>query len=90
MARVRFTPNLVRLFPGLRDLEIEVATVAEAIRSLEAAHPRLSTYIVDEHGSLRAHVNIFIGERRVRDRVSLSDPVAENDELFVVQALSGG
>jgi molybdopterin converting factor small subunit len=90
MARVRFTSNLVRLFPALRDAEIPGATVAEAIRALEAAHPRLSTYLVDEHGALRTHVNIFIGDRRVRDRASLSDPLGEHDELFIVQALSGG
>ena len=90
MARIRFTPNLVRLFPDLRDVEIRVTTVAEAVRALEAVHPRLSTYLVDEHGALRKHVNIFVGDRHVRDRAALSDPVSENDELFVVQALSGG
>jgi sulfur-carrier protein len=90
MARIRFTPNLARLFPGLRDLEIQATTVADAVRAVETAHPRLSTYLVDEHGALRPHVNIFIGARHVRDRAGLSDPVAPHDELFVVQALSGG
>lgn len=33
---------------------------------------------------------IFIDGKRVQDRVNLSDPVLENGEIFVLQALSGG
>ena len=80
----------MRLFPDLRDLELEAATVAELIRKLESRHPRLSTYLVDEHGALRTHVNVFVGERRVRDRTELSDPLCDRDEVYIVQALSGG
>ncbi len=90
MAKIRFTPNLVRLFPGLREVELSADTVAELINELEALHPRLSSYLVDEHGSLRTHVNIFIGEVRVRDRAALSDALRAGDEVFIVQALSGG
>ena len=90
MATVRFTPDLVRLFPALVDVELEAATVADLIRALEERHPRLSTYLVDEHGALRTHVNVFVGESRIRDRVRLSDPVSDRDEVYIVQALSGG
>ncbi|MBT8472551.1 MAG: MoaD/ThiS family protein, partial [Marinicaulis sp.] len=38
----------------------------------------------------RKHVNIFINDEMVSDRVKLSDAVAPDDEIFVFQALSGG
>jgi hypothetical protein len=33
---------------------------------------------------------VFINGRQIRDRVGLSDPVPENGEIYVLQALSGG
>jgi hypothetical protein len=55
-----------------------------------AANPRLRSYVLDDQGRLRHHVVIFIGEQRILDSVGLSDPVGETDEIFVMQALSGG
>jgi hypothetical protein len=46
--------------------------------------------VCDERGRLRTHVNIFIDEERVADRARLSDPVAPDARVFILQALSGG
>jgi hypothetical protein len=35
-------------------------------------------------------MTVFIGEKRVRDRIRLSDPVPEGGTVYVLQALSGG
>lgn len=90
MARVEFTHHLERHFPGLEAMDAPGETAAEVVASLEEARPGLGGFIVDEHGRLRQHVNIFVGQRMVRDRESLSDPVGESERLFVLQALSGG
>jgi len=50
----------------------------------------LRGYILDDQHRLRKHVNIFINDAAISDRVTLSDAVAENDRVFVFQALSGG
>ncbi|MBI4576999.1 MAG: MoaD/ThiS family protein [Planctomycetes bacterium] len=84
------TYHLQRFFPGLRSVQVPAATVAEVIAALDRGRPGLATYIVDERGALRPHVHIFIGGRRVRDRAALTDPVGAEDEVHVVQALSGG
>jgi len=39
---------------------------------------------------VRRHVAIYINGERVADRVRLADAVGEADEVFVLQALSGG
>ena len=90
MAYVRFTKNLSRLFPGLDSTQVDAATVGETIRFLERDHPRLTTYLTDEQGALRRHVNVFVRGALVRDRQELSDAVAEDDEVYIVQSLSGG
>lgn len=90
MPKVRFTPNLKRFFPQLLPLEIEAQTVAELLAQVETIHPGLRAYLVDEHGSLRTHVNIFIGDELIHDKIGLSDPVRSTDEIYILQALSGG
>ena len=90
MPRVRFTRHLRRFFPDLDDAEVEAGTVADVITALDQRWPGLAAYIIDERGMLRQHVNVFIGEFMVKDRQNLEDSVAEDDEVFILQALSGG
>lgn len=90
MAQVKFTPNLKRFFPDLCECEIEAATVAEIVTAVDQRWRGLGDYIIDEQGALRKHVNIFVGDELLRDKVALSDRVSANTKIFIVQALSGG
>ncbi|MBL4716734.1 MAG: molybdenum cofactor biosynthesis protein MoaD [Bacteroidetes bacterium] len=90
MPKVKFTSALKRFYPQLTELEIEASTVSEIIEVLKDSYPKLPDYIVDEHGALRKHVNIFISNKMIKDREHLTDEVAGNDEVFIMQALSGG
>lgn len=92
MARVELTRHLYTYFPDLegRALEVSAATVAEVVRAVDRIAPRFAFYVCDERGRLRPHVNIFIGDDMIADRVGLSDPVAPDARVFILQALSGG
>jgi molybdopterin synthase sulfur carrier subunit len=91
MAQVKFTRHLFRYFPDLQNnIEIQGNTVADIITNLDNQHPGLAAYVVDERGVLRKHVNIFLGDNLIHDRQTLSDPVQENDQIYIFQALSGG
>ena len=90
MASVRFTSALRRFYPDLAPQQIEADTVAGILNQLDQAYPGLKTYLVDERGRLRKHVNIYIGEELVRDREGLKDAVDPGDEILIFQALSGG
>lgn len=90
MATVHFTPALKRFVPGLKTIEAGGATVAEIIVAVEQEYPGLAGYLIEENGSLRKHVNIFINDTFIHDRVTLSDPVQPLDEVHIIQALSGG
>jgi len=70
--------------------EVPGATVREALENLFRETPRLRSYIVDDQGRLRRHVNIFVDGEAVRDRDGLSDAVRADTEVYVLQALSGG
>ncbi len=91
MAQVKFTRHLFRYFPTLENgREVEGTTVADILANLDTHFPGLAAYVVDEHGVLRKHVNIFIGDDLIHDRQTLSDPVQEADQVYIFQALSGG
>lgn len=90
MATVKFTKNLQRFFPKLEPLTIEAGTVAEIVAQLDDQYPGLAGYIVDDRGALRQHVNIFVNGELVHDKDSLSDPVDQASEIYIIQALSGG
>lgn len=92
MATVELTKHLFTFFPALegRRIEVEAATVADVIRELDRLAPGIAFYLCDERGRLRLHVNVFVGEERVRDRHRLSDPLAPDARVSIFQALSGG
>ena len=89
MPRVSFTANLNRHL-DCPTVEADGVTVAEVLDSVFAGNPRLRSYILDDQNRLRRHVRIFVANRPVADHNRLSDPVPEDAEVFVFQALSGG
>jgi sulfur-carrier protein len=89
MPRVSFTANLQRHL-ACPATDADGDTVRAVLESVFAGNPRLRSYLLDDQGSLRRHVNIFINDAAVSDRAALTDPVSARDEIFVMQALSGG
>lgn len=89
MPRVTFTANLQRHL-DVPTLEVGGATAGEVLAAVFAQKPLLRSYIVDDQGRLRRHVNLFVNSQMIADRDGLSDAVRPDDEIFVFQALSGG
>ena len=89
MPRVSFTPNLNRHL-DCPAADVEGATLRETLEAVFVDNPRLRGYVLDDQGAVRRHVAVFVDNEPVVDRVSLSDPVRADSEVFVMQALSGG
>ncbi len=89
LTTLSFTPNLLRHVetPTTR---AEGTTVRQVLEGYFEVNPQVRGYVLDDQGALRKHVAIFLNQKPIYDRIKLSDPVQENDEIFVVQALSGG
>lgn len=90
MPHVTFTPHLRRFFPDLENGEFSGITVREVIADVDRRHRGLASYLVDDTGRLRRHVNVFIGDEPIGDRATLSDAVKPDDTVSILQALSGG
>lgn len=87
--KLSFTPNLARHLE-CPDAQVGGDTLREALENYFHRNPRVRGYVLDDQGALRKHVAIFVNQELIRDRSELSDPIADGDEIYVVQALSGG
>ncbi|MCZ7565608.1 MAG: MoaD/ThiS family protein [Burkholderiales bacterium] len=77
----------MRSYTGRGEAEAGGATLAEVLDDLERQYPGIRFRVIDEQDRIRRHIRIFLNGAQVR---SLAQPLAPNDELIVVQALSGG
>lgn len=89
MPKVVFTSHLERRV-GCSSASVPGQTVREALDSVFAEHATARSYVLDDQGALRKHVAIFVGGTSIRDRIHLSDPVPDDGQIYVMQALSGG
>lgn len=78
---------------GAPCLELDLAppvTVGAVIDALATAHPAIGRRVRDEAGSVRSHVNIFVGADNARDLDDADTVVPEGVEVAVLAAVSGG
>ena len=93
MACVEFTRHLHRFFPAIAKspgLQIDATTIADLIAALEARFPGLSSYLINDDGSLRKHVVVFVDAKPIADRTQLTDKIEPESKVMIMQALSGG
>jgi molybdopterin synthase sulfur carrier subunit len=90
LVKVTFTSTLKQFFPDLSAQELEGASIKEIIMSIESIYPGMQDYLLEEDGSLRKHVNIFVRDEMMVDRHRVSDTLTDGDEVLIFQALSGG
>jgi sulfur-carrier protein len=89
MAKVHFTTNL-RRHVDCPSMAAPGSTVRQVLDEVFAEHPRLETYVLDDQRELRKHMRILVNGLAIADRAKQSDAVQPDDEVWVMQALSGG
>jgi len=87
MADVHLPMTLQPLFVGLpRRLDVDAATVDDAIGQLEERWPGLRDRLCEPGPALRMHIHVYVD----RERASLSTPLEARSRLDVIAAISGG
>jgi sulfur-carrier protein len=86
MPQVHLRAPLKDLAGGNSRLSLEGGTVGQVLRNLEQAWPRTIGWVLDEHGRVRAHVNVFVNGERVHEDAA----VGADDRLHVLPSISGG
>jgi len=87
MADLHLPTTLLPLFAGLpRRLDIDAATVEEAIDKLNEQWPGLRDRLCEPGPLLRPHINVYVD----RTRGDLTSPLDDRSRVDVIAAISGG
>ena len=76
---------------GSRHVSIEATTLADALHRLRELHPMLRAHVWDDGGQIRQHVLVYLNDESVTwidDHAGRE--LRRGDELFIIQAVSGG
>jgi molybdopterin synthase sulfur carrier subunit len=84
-------PSQLRsLTGGASEVTVSAGPVREVIAAVERAHPGVAARLLDEQGSLRRFVNVFVADEDVRFLEGLDTPVREGQAVSIVPAVAGG
>lgn len=87
---LRIPTQLRSLAGGNATVEVEAATVADALKGLEAAYPGFDDRLFDEGGKLRRFVNVFVADEDIRFLDGVDTPLADGATISIVPAVAGG
>jgi molybdopterin synthase sulfur carrier subunit len=87
VAEVHLPRTLQPLFAGLpRTVELEAATVADALDELDRRWPGLRDRLCEPGPEIRPHIHVYVDKQRAR----LDTALADRSRVDVVTAISGG
>ena len=79
--------TLMPLFPELpRRVELEAATVDDAIGQLEARWPGVRDRLCEAGPAIRPHIHVYVD----RERATLDTQLEPRSRVDVIAAISGG
>jgi molybdopterin synthase sulfur carrier subunit len=84
-------PTILRSYTGGEsEVSADGTTLSEILDSLDASYPGIKGRIIDDEGSLRRFVNVYVGNDDVRFLDGLDTAIGEGTQISVIPAVAGG
>jgi len=84
-------PTALRHFVDNQEsVQVQAATVGEAIKHLIDSYPTLKHHIMTDNGDLRNFVNVYVNDQDIRNLKNVGTPVKDGDTVTIVPAIAGG
>lgn len=80
-------PTALRSYTQAREVEAMGASLAALLLDLDRRYPGMRFRMIDEQDAMRPHIRFFVNGEQVRE---LGHPLQPDDDVAIVQALSGG
>ena len=90
MARILLPTPLRPYADGTATVDVEAATVGDALAAIVALHPGLRKHLYDDAGKVRSFVNLYRNDEDVRYLEGDGTPLAADDSLSIVPSIAGG
>lgn len=87
---VRIPTPMRQLTGGAAEVTVDGSSVRDVVQALQAAHPGVADRVLDETGTLRRFVNVYVGDEDVRYLDGLDTPVPDGATVSIIPAVAGG
>ena len=88
--KVRIPTPLRKLTNNEELVEVNAATIGEAITELQSRYPGIAERLVDEKGEVRRFVNVYVNEEDIRFLQGSQTALKDGDEISIIPAIAGG
>jgi MoaD family protein len=84
-------PTPLRAYAGKQEsVEVEAATVGEALHALTSKHGELKKHLYSDDGRLRSFVNVYVNDEDIRYLQKDQTAVKAGDTISIVPSIAGG
>jgi molybdopterin converting factor small subunit len=84
-------PTILRTYTGgAAEVTADGSTLGEVIDHLDTNDPGIKGRLVDEQGSIRRFVNVYVGNDDVRFQDALATSTPDGAKVAVIPAVAGG
>jgi molybdopterin converting factor small subunit len=87
---VKIPTQLRTLTDGAPEVTATGSTIADVVSDLDSRHPGFGERLLDDSGSLRRFVNLYLDDEDVRFLKGLDTEVREGARLSIIPAVAGG
>ena len=89
-AKIRIPTPLRKLTNNEELIDVNAATVGDAITELQTRFPGIKERLLDDSGAVRRFVNVYVNEEDIRFLQNQQTPVKTGDEISIIPAIAGG
>ena len=90
MPTVRF-PNVMKYYvDNQAEFLVPASSVQDLIGKVTELYPSVRFHLVDSHGNLRRHFNIFVNGTHIRDLKGMDTELKEEDQVILMASAAGG
>ncbi len=87
---VRIPSPLKKLAGGQDVVKAEGKTVGGVVQRLVETYPDLKERLLDQEGTMRRFINIYVNNEDIRFTQGLEMTLKEGDQLSIIPAIAGG
>jgi MoaD family protein len=88
--KVRIPTPLRKLTNNEELVEINATTIGDAITELQSRYPGIKERLLDDSGSVRRFVNVYVNEEDIRFLQNQQTSLKDGDEISIIPAIAGG
>ena len=88
--KVRIPTPLRKLTNNEEVVEVSASTIGDAFLELQSRYPGIKERLLDDSGSVRRFVNVYVNEEDIRFLQNQETALKDGDEISIIPAIAGG